>query len=67
MIKNLKIPEIINKEKFFSMKRKDQDFVLMLFSRKYTKSEIMDHFYLESRQAYNQYCQRVKKNLGLWQ
>jgi hypothetical protein len=47
-----KIPEFISPERFYSLKHKEQDYILLLFSRKHTASEIRRMLYLTSKTGY---------------
>jgi len=60
-------PQGLNQKIFDTLKRKEQDFVLMLFSRKYTRQEIMDKFYIESRQGYYKLNKTIREKIAKWQ
>ena len=59
-MKKKNAPETIDQDLFNTFSKKEQDFILMLHSRKYTKQQIMDHFYLETRQGYYRFNERIR-------
>jgi len=56
-------PQTIDQNLFESFSRKEQDFILMLHSRKYTRQQIMDKLYLETRQGYYRLNKKIRDKI----
>lgn len=65
MILNIeyKVPEFIDSETFKSLSYKEQDFIVLLHSKKFTKQEIMRLLYIESRTAYYRLQKAVREKI----
>ena len=60
-------PNGVNQELFNSFKRKEQDFILMHFARTYSREQIMEKLYLETRQGYYKFAKKIREKLSNWQ
>lgn len=57
-------PHYIKSEVWETMNHKEQDYILMLTARKFTKSEIMRRLYIETDAGYWKLQKRVKAKIS---
>jgi len=60
-------PVGIQQELFDKFNKKEKAFVQMLYSRKYTRNEIMDSLFLETRQGYYKLNKVIREKISKWQ
>ena len=59
----MKKPFYISKETWEALSRKEQDFIYYLREKKYSKKQIMDKLYIETRQGYFLLNKRVSNKI----
>ena len=59
----MKKPFYISKETWQTLSRKEQDFIYYLREKKYSKKQIMDKLYIETRQWYFLLNKRVSNKI----
>ena len=58
-----KIPDFISRETFSTLSWKEQDFLVLIYAKKFTRKEIQRFLYIPSRAAYWRFRKKVSETI----